>query len=125
MNDYKVQVIWQVPNSPETNMLDLGAWMSIQSEVEEQHRHKVMQNDILAESVETAFANLSESALTNIYHRWKLNLDLIIRDRRDNIMIEKCRNKQDKVEDLVHVDEHVHSNTVVIEDSSDEEDGSV
>ena len=43
MDDYKVQVILQVPNSLETNMLDLGAWMSVQSQVEEQHRNKVMQ----------------------------------------------------------------------------------
>jgi hypothetical protein len=29
-----IEIVWQVPNSPETNMLDLGAWMCIQSFVE-------------------------------------------------------------------------------------------
>lgn len=32
-----VKVIWQVPNSPDTNLLNLGAWCTIQSEVEEIH----------------------------------------------------------------------------------------
>ena len=32
--DYFVILEWQVPNSPETNMMDLGAWMAIQSVVE-------------------------------------------------------------------------------------------
>ena len=35
-------------------------------------------------------------------------------------MVEKCMNKDDMVEDLVCVDEHLH-NTVVIEDITDEE----
>ncbi len=28
-NEFKVEMVWQVPRSPETNMLDLGIWMSI------------------------------------------------------------------------------------------------
>ena len=28
---YNVEVEWQVPNSPETNMLDLGTWYTLQS----------------------------------------------------------------------------------------------
>ena len=39
-------------------------------------------------------------------------------------MIEKCRNKEDKVEDLVHVDEHENSNMVVIEESTDDDNES-
>jgi hypothetical protein len=34
---FKVEVIWQVPRSPETNMLDLGVWMSIQCSVMNVH----------------------------------------------------------------------------------------
>lgn len=30
---FHIEIIWQVPRSPETNMLDLGCWMSIQSAV--------------------------------------------------------------------------------------------
>ena len=37
MDEFCIQVIWQIANSPDTNMLDLGAWMSIQSQVESIH----------------------------------------------------------------------------------------
>ncbi|KAG7370138.1 hypothetical protein IV203_027884 [Nitzschia inconspicua] len=36
-NEYKVQLVWQIPRSPETNMLDLGIWMSIQAVVTRVH----------------------------------------------------------------------------------------
>ena len=39
-DEFMITVIWQTPNSPETNMLDLGAWMTIQSVVENMHRLK-------------------------------------------------------------------------------------
>jgi hypothetical protein len=29
-DEFRVKLIWQVPRSPETNMLDLSIWMSIQ-----------------------------------------------------------------------------------------------
>ena len=64
---YRVKIIWQVPNSPDTNLLDLGAWCTIQSDVEEIHRLLVMDNDVLARSVEQAFSNLSTKKLENIY----------------------------------------------------------
>jgi hypothetical protein len=28
-DEFNIEVVWQVACSPETNMLDLGAWMSI------------------------------------------------------------------------------------------------
>ena len=43
---YNAEIVWQVPNSPELNMLDLGAWMAIQSEVDEIHKTRVMRNDV-------------------------------------------------------------------------------
>jgi len=36
-NDHNVEVVWQVPRSPETNMLDLGVWMSVQAAVMRVH----------------------------------------------------------------------------------------
>ena len=38
--DHNVKIIWQVPRSPETNLLDLGIWMSIQATVENLHHKK-------------------------------------------------------------------------------------
>ena len=37
-NKHKIEIIQQVPRSPETNVLDLGIWMSLQSAVEKEHR---------------------------------------------------------------------------------------
>ena len=121
MNEFCIQVIWQIANSPDSNMLDLGAWMSIQSQVESIHRQLVMQNDVLAGSVEEAFENLSEQMLHNIYERWVLVLDLMIRDEGGNKLVEKCRRKDDKVEDFVHINEDMHKGIIIVEDSTDEE----
>ena len=52
---FNIILTWQVPNSPETNMLDLGAWMTIQSVVEELHRQRLMNEDALADTVMQAF----------------------------------------------------------------------
>ena len=58
-DNYKVCIIWQILNYPNTNKLDLGAWCAVQSDVEYIHQQLVMDSDILAHSVESAFANLS------------------------------------------------------------------
>ena len=34
LNDYNIKIIWQIPRSPYTNVLDLGVWISIQARVE-------------------------------------------------------------------------------------------
>jgi len=34
LEDHKVCILWQEPWGPELNLLDLGAWMSLQSAVE-------------------------------------------------------------------------------------------
>ena len=86
-------------------MLDLGVWMSIQSVMERIHRTLIMKNDQLAVSINTAFDVSDSKVLKNVYNRWKLVLDLIIKGEGGNQLVERCRNKGDKVEDLVYVDE--------------------
>lgn len=39
-DNYNVEIVWQIPNSPETNMLDLGTWLCLQLKVEVQHKKK-------------------------------------------------------------------------------------
>ena len=89
--DYKIIVHWQVPNSPETNLLDLGAWMALQSIVEKKHRLKIMHKDVLAKTIEANFSCLSEAVLERIYGRWLKVLDLIIKDKGNNDLVEKDR----------------------------------
>ena len=38
--EYNIEIIFQVPRSPYTNLLDLGVWCSLQSEVETAHHMK-------------------------------------------------------------------------------------
>ena len=98
--EFNVHIEWQVPNSPETNMLDLGVWMALQSLVETIHRGKVMQSDELSKSVHKAFSYISEDVLTNVYERWKLILHLIHSRKGSNEVIEEhCRKLNRKLLD--------------------------
>ena len=103
--EYNVIIEWQVPHSPETNMLDLGVWMSLQSKVEIEHRRKVMHRDVLAASVEKAFwgRTLDKSILHRVHERWKLVLDLIIAGKGTNNLVESHRGLKVKLHDLPKV----------------------
>jgi hypothetical protein len=92
LDDFNVKIIWQCPNSPETNMLDLGAWMSIQHVVEEKHRTRTMNENSLARTVQESFDDFDGSRkLAAIADRWELVLDLIIEDEGDNTLVESKR----------------------------------
>ena len=89
---YNTILEWQVPNSPETNMLDLGAWMTIQSMVEELHQQQLMNKDALADAVMQAFVEFDERIkLAVIAACWELILDLILEDNSGNDLIEMKR----------------------------------
>jgi hypothetical protein len=89
LDDYIVILDWQVPQSLETNMLDLGAWMLIQNVVEKLHRGRVMKEDALAETVLEAFQKFDGiTKLAAIARRWELVLDLILDDNGGNDLVE-------------------------------------
>ena len=91
-NEFKVNVINQIPNSPETNMLDLGAWMSIQAQVQKEHFRKVKRQDALAASVETAWEGFgNKTTLAKIHERWKKVMHLIIQADGGNELVEADR----------------------------------
>ena len=68
---YNVEVEWQIPNSPETNMLDLGTWFALQSKVEMNHRNKVMNKDVLATTVEKCWndVDMNKDILKKVHMR--------------------------------------------------------
>jgi hypothetical protein len=71
-------------------MLDLGAWMSIQSYVEYLHTMKTMKADALSKSVEKVFKNFDGAKkLKTIVDQWKLVLDLIIAGNDTNKLVKK------------------------------------
>ena len=57
--DYKIEIIWQVPRSPHTNVLGLGYWMSLQSRVERVHFGRRCSTEALVKSVKDAWTDPS------------------------------------------------------------------
>jgi hypothetical protein len=88
---YNVKVIWQVPNLLETSLLDLGVWCTVQSVVVELHRHRVMQPDSLAGSVEEAWLEFNSKKISKVHDRWLKVLCLIIKDKGKNDLVESDR----------------------------------
>jgi hypothetical protein len=94
LKEFNVEVIWQVPRSPETNMLDLGVWMSIQCSVMNVHYGRKCHHDALAKSVEEAWNGyLSQKAFTNVYNRLRVVLTCIVDDNGGNRLVESKRGK--------------------------------
>ena len=57
---YNIVVYHQVLRSPETNILELGAWMNVQSKVEIYHRRNVKQHDALNWYVKKGWHDVEE-----------------------------------------------------------------
>ena len=89
--DYNILIKWQVPNSPETNMLDLGVWVAIQHQVDTLHRLVVLHKDQLAKNVNKAFSIISPNILKAVHERWKLVLRLILAGKGTNELVEEHR----------------------------------
>jgi hypothetical protein len=93
-DEYNVEVVWQVPRSPETNMLDLGIWMSIQAAVTRVHHMRRCHHDALATSVFDAWNGyLSPKAFTNVHRRLRVVLSCIVDDEGGNSLVEMKRGK--------------------------------
>lgn len=72
-------------------MLDLGTWFSLQSKVEMNHKNKVMNKDVLANTVEKCWndVDMNETILKKVHKRWKLVLELIVQGKGSNNLVEK------------------------------------
>jgi hypothetical protein len=90
-NEYKIQVEWQIPNSPETNLLDLGFWVTHQAIVQRLHRLNRMESEALARSVRDAFLLVDNDKIASIFKRWELVLTLIIKGEGTNDLVESRR----------------------------------
>jgi hypothetical protein len=91
---FKVEVIWQAPKIPETNMLDLGVCMSIQSAVMKVDYGRRCHHDALAKSVEDAWNGyLSQEAFYNVLKRLRVVLSCIVEDNGGNRLVELKREK--------------------------------
>ena len=115
-DEYNVIIKWQCPNSPETNLLDLGIWWSIQSVVETVHRTKRMNADVLTKSVFKAWEMFEPTKITSIYNRWKKVLTLIQAAEGGNELVEHNRGKTDTSASLPKIERHLDHTDVMTAD---------
>ena len=87
-------LMFQVPNSPDTNVLDLGIWMSLQSAVEKCQRLRRGDKEALHASVMKVLDEVaSEEAFKKVFDRLAKNYEIIKKTNGDNNLIEEFRGK--------------------------------
>ena len=93
--DYKIILVHQIPQSPDTNALDLGIWMSLQSAVEKVHRLRRGDPEALHQSVIKVWDKVaSEEAFVKVFDRLKKNYALIKKNGGGNDLVEEYRGKK-------------------------------
>ena len=93
-NKYKIEIVQQVPRSPETNVLDLGIWMSLQSAVEKEHRGQKNDANALDKTVMKVWADVaSKDAFLNVFGKLPVIYNNIKRSRGGNNLVETRRGK--------------------------------
>jgi hypothetical protein len=91
---YKVKIIQQCPQSPETNVLDLGIWLSIQAAVEKRMHLREGDKEALANATTEAWkAHLSAESFTRVCDRLRNVLALTAEDNGGNALVEEKRGK--------------------------------
>jgi hypothetical protein len=98
--NFNILVEWQVPNSPDTNLLDLGMWSTHQSLVERMHRLKRMDADALSRTVFEAFDLIDPGKIEHIYSKWEYVLDLIVKGEGTNDLVKMNRGLSKSLDDL-------------------------
>jgi hypothetical protein len=91
LKKYRIIIVWQVPNSPKTNLLDLGFWATQQAIVERLHRLCRMDPDGLSRTVRGAFLLVEAGTISKIFKRWELVLQLIMSGKGSNELVESKR----------------------------------
>ena len=70
---FNIEVVMQVLRSPYTNLLDLGAWCSLQAAVKKEHYMKRTDVSALVDSVEKAWDGGSiDEAIGKVWGRLKI-----------------------------------------------------
>ena len=105
LEEYNIEIIFQIPRSPYTNVLDLGVWMSLQAAVERQHYLKRCSADALVNSVmKTWNEGHLDHSITKVFNRLKPVLCNILEAKGGNDLVEMKRGKKHakiKLEDVI------------------------
>ena len=98
MKELNIILVRQVPNSPDTNVLDLGIWMSLQSAVEKHHRLHRGDREALHATVMQVWDEVTNAeAFEAVFDRLAKNYDIIRQHGGGNTLIEAHRGKAGKV----------------------------
>ena len=90
---YKVLLLHQVPNSPDTNLLDLGVWRAMQLLIEKLSFHRCHNPNVLDKTVQQACLQFPAVTVEKVYQRWLLALDLIMNGNGGNRLVETHHGK--------------------------------
>ena len=93
---WNIEIVHQISRSPYTNLLDLGVWCSLQSQVEKEHFLKRTDVPSLVTSVEAAWNNgaLDDVIAGRVWGRLRNVLVLIKEASGKNDLVEKKRGKK-------------------------------
>ena len=123
--EYNIMCIHQVPRSPFTNVLDLGVWAALQSEVERRHFLKRSDTNALVRTVNDVWreGNMNR-VITNVFDRIKRVLNLINEGEGGNDYVETKRGvKFENMKFDYNLNtEHMSNNTGVTEFMIEDED---
>ena len=93
--DFNIAVVWQVPRSPETNLLDLGIWRSLQSFIERAHRGKRSSPNALAKTARQVWKeDFGGEVFSKVYERWQKVLQIIVDGDGENVNTDAMRGKK-------------------------------
>ena len=85
MEKYNIEIVQQVARSPETNVLDLGIWMLLQSAVEKRHKGRCCNPKVLNETVMEVWKEVaSVEAFENVLGKLPMIYNLILRNLGGN-----------------------------------------
>ena len=94
MIDFNIKLVFQVPRTPYSNVLDLGIWCGLQAAVEKTHYMRCCAVEALVRSVyETWEKGELNEVITKVFNRLKKVLVLIIEGDGGNELVETKRGK--------------------------------
>ena len=107
LTSYNVEIIFQIPRSPFTNVLDLGVWMSLQAVVERKHFLRRSTTAALENTVMQTWNSTDlNQVLTNVFGRLRVVLCNILKGKGGNTLVEEDRGlsgKNIKIESTIRV----------------------
>ena len=89
--EFDIDVLWQPPNSPESNALDLGVWMSLQSDVAKLCRDVRRNPEALVHMVFEAWNKFDGLRMLSVFEKIRDVADAVIKAGGDNATVEKKR----------------------------------